>query len=80
MGLSTRKYQNRLSEHRDYVKNEKLSEPCGDHFNLPGHSLQHLQGMVLEQVKSKDPFVLRARESLLIQKLDSYNRGLNKEP
>ena len=30
--------------------------------------------------KSSDPFVLKAREFFLIQKFDTYNNGLNKEP
>ena len=80
VGMTSRKYQIRMSEHRDYVKSDNTCEPCGEHFNLPGHSVHHLQGMVLEQVKSKDPFVLRARESMLIKKMDTYHRGLNKEP
>ena len=37
------------------------------------------QGQVIEKVRSKDPFVLRARESMLIRKFDTYRRSLNKE-
>ena len=38
-----------------------------------------LAGLILEEVKSSDPFVLRAREFLYIQKFDTYKNGLNKE-
>ena len=35
IGLSTRKFQLRFSEHLGYVKSDKITEPSGDHFNLP---------------------------------------------
>ena len=78
VGKTKRKFQIRFSEHRDYAKNMKLSEPSGDHFNKPGHSVHNLKGMVLEKVKSHDPFVLRIRESRLIKLFDTFNYGLNK--
>jgi hypothetical protein len=56
------------------------NEPSGEHFTGHGHTVADLRGQVLEQVKSKDPFILRAREAMLIQKFDTYRRGLNKEP
>ena len=80
IGLSSRKYQTRFSEHLGYIKSDKFTEPSGEHFSLPGHSLSDMEGLVLEKVRSRDPFVLRAREALLIQKFDSYRNGLNKEP
>ena len=57
-----------------------IDKPSGFHFNQPGHNLSHLAGLVLEQVRSEDPFVLRAREFLYIKKFDTYRNGLNKEP
>ena len=80
IGLSSRKFQLRFSEHLGYVKSDTLFEPSGDHFNLPGHSIHDMEGVVLEKVRNSDPFVLRAREALLISKFDSYRKGLNKEP
>ena len=69
-----------MCEHRDYVKREVLTEPAGDHFNnSPGHTVAHLKGCVLEKVRSPDPFVLAVRERYLIQKLDTFRNGLNKE-
>ena len=70
----------RLAEHKQYVKSKILDKPSGFHLNQPGHDLSHLSGLVLEQVRSEDPFVLRAREFLFIQKFDTYRNGLNKEP
>ena len=74
------KLQDRFSQHRDYVKRDINTEPSGEHFNVtPGHSVSDMQGLVLEKIKSRDPFVLSARERLLILKFDSYRNGLNKQ-
>ena len=78
-GKTTQSFQKRFSQHRDYVKREITSEASGEHFNLPGHSVADMQGLVLEKVKSKDPFVLKAREHFFIQKFDSFRHGLNRE-
>ena len=80
VGLTRRSFKLRFSEHKQYVKSTMLDKPSGLHFNQPGHNLSHLAGLVLEHVKSSDPFVLRAREYLYIQKFDTYRNGLNKEP
>ena len=73
-------FQARMSEHRDYPKRDVTTEPSGNHFTQRGHSVSDLKGLVLEQVKSKDPYVLRARENMLIKKFDTYRKGLNNEP
>ena len=70
----------RLSEHVGYIRSRKNEEPSGDHFNLPGHSQSDIQGLGIEHVRSTDPFILRAREALLIKKFDSFKNGLNQEP
>ena len=79
-GMTTRKFSVRMSEHRDYAKSGKIEEPCGQHFSESGHSFHNLQGLAVEQVKNKDPFILKARETWLIKKFDCYRNGLNKEP
>ena len=80
VGLTSRPYRNRLAEHKQYIKSKLVEKPSGFHFNQDGHNLSHFAGLVLENVKSNDPFVLRAREFLYIQKFDCYRNGLNKEP
>ena len=79
IGMTKRKLQIRFSEHLGYIKSAKFTEPSGEHFSLPGHTLSDIEGMVIEQVRSRDPYILRAREELLIQNFDSYRFGLNKE-
>ena len=44
------------------------------------HSKHDLLGLAIEQVRSKDLFVIKAREHKYIQLFDSYRRGLNQEP
>ena len=62
-----------------YPKRDVLTEPSEEHFNKRGHTVADLKGQVIEKVRSKDPFILRARESMLIKKFDTYRQGLNKE-
>ena len=73
-------FKTRLGEHLGYIGNENSEEPSRLHFSLPGHSKHDLQGLAIEQVRSKDPFVIKAREHKYIQLFDSYRRGLNQEP
>ena len=80
IGMTSRQFKKRMGEHRDYVKRDVLTEPAGEHFNQRGHTVADLKGQVIEKVRSKDPFIIRARESMLIQKFDSFRQGLNKEP
>ena len=78
--MTTRTLRERMGEHRDYPKRDVFTEPAGEHFTKRGHSVSDLKGQVLEKVKNGDPFVLRARESVLIKKFDSFRHCLNKEP
>ena len=80
VGRTKRLFKTRLGEHLGYIGNENSEEPSRLHFSLPGHNKHHLQGLGIEQVRSKDPFVIKAREHKYIQLFDSYRRGLNQEP
>ena len=55
IGMTTRKFQIIFSEHLGYIKPEKCSE------------LSDIDGLVLEQVRNKNP---RAREELTLFLLD----------
>ena len=78
-GQTKQKFKDRLAEHRDYPKRDVLTEPSGGHFTKRGHNVSHLRGLVLEQVRNSDPFILKSRERMFIQKFDSYRHGLNQE-
>ncbi len=79
-GRTKRQFKTRLGEHLGYIGNENSEEPSRLHFSLPGHNKHHLQGLGIKQVRSKDPFVIKAREHKYIQLFDSFRRGLNQEP
>jgi hypothetical protein len=69
VGLTRRAFKTRIGEHKQNVRSRNLDTPSGFHFNQPGHDLSHFAGLVLEKVKSSDPFVLRAREFYIFRNL-----------
>ena len=80
IGKSKKRFSRCLYEHLYYVTSKKMDEPSALHFCQAGHNSHDLIALGLELVRSKDPFVLRAREHLLIKKFDSFRNGLNQEP
>ena len=74
---TTRPCRERCTEHRAAVRNHH-DTAVGDHFNLPGHSLEDFSFLAFEKVRSKDPFVLDARERYWIQKYGVLDKGLNR--
>ena len=52
IGTTGRQLNLCLEEHRGYIINQVTSKSTGAHWNLPGHSLDHLKVSILEQVKS----------------------------
>ena len=78
IGQSERTLQKRFSEHRDYVKHEKLEKATGWHFNKKGHELHHMKVTILEKVHSSDELLRIERESMHIKKkFNSKNKGIN---
>ena len=69
----------RLSDHRGYINNQVVTVTTGDHFNLPGHSLENMKIQILEQVKFKNEQYRKERESYLINKFNTYYNGLNRQ-
>ena len=55
VGMTTRSFKDRLSEHRDYPKRDVVTEPSGAHFTQPGHNVSHLKGVVLEKSGMRTP-------------------------
>ena len=54
-------FQKQFSEHTDYVKRGITTEPSGAHFSINGHNVSHMKGLILEKVKDKDPYELKAK-------------------
>ena len=74
---TTRACRERCTEHRGAVRNNH-DTAVGEHFNLPGHSLDDFSFLAFEKVRNQDPFVLEAREHYWIQKYGTMDRGLNR--
>ena len=77
--MTTHQFSNILTEFQDYPKRDVLTEPSGEHFNQPGHGVHHLRGQAIEKVRNKDPYVLKAREHMLIQNLIHLEKLANRE-
>ena len=69
-----------LADHRGYTNNQVETQATGKHFNSPGHSLADLSITVLEKVKKIDDLYRKERENYFIRKLDTFYRGLNRQP
>ena len=67
IGKTINKFKDRIGDHRDYVKSDDISKPSGEHFSQKGHSIADLKAMVIEEVTSKDPFVLKVREKMYLK-------------
>ena len=50
------------------------NKPIGVHFRSAGHSHADMELLPVEKVRSKDRFVLEARESFWINKYDSVKK------
>ena len=78
VGQTERTLSMRFSEHRGYVYTKKLDKATGHHFNQAAHSLSDMRVSVLEKVHSKDPHMRETRESIYINKLNTFHKGMNK--
>ena len=78
IGETCRTLKKRFSEHQGYVRNKKLNEPTGYHFNLPGHNISMMQITVLEKVWNGSTAIRKTREKMYIRKFQSLQHGINR--
>ena len=76
IGQSGRTLSKRFKEHLGYARN-KTKDPTGQHFNLPGHNISHMEISILEKVYSQSRAVREARESFYIQEFQTELLGMN---
>ena len=69
--------EKRWAEHLGYVRNKRLDQATGAHFNLPGHNIHHMTFSVLEKITSNNPQYRKARESHYIEKFNLKYAGMN---
>ena len=58
------------------IKTEE--KPVAAHFNFPGHSVEDMQVMVIDQLWKRDTTLRKTRESKWISTLETYQpKGMN---
>ena len=63
-----------------YSRTKKTNIDTGEHLTMPGHSLGNMTVTILAKVESEDVFYRKERETYLIQKFNTFYRGLNLRP
>ena len=72
IGQTERKLSDRFSEHRGYVNRKILSQPTGQHFNSPGHSISDMKITVIEKIKKNDKSYRDERETYFIALYNTF--------
>ena len=79
IGETNRTLKTRFLEHKGYIKNKKLNQPTGHHFNSPGHSIDDLKIFIIEKVRKQDDVYRKIREQFHINKFNTYYEGMNNQ-
>ena len=69
-----------FSEHLGYFRTKKINKATGEHYNQSGYSASNMLVSILEKVRSPDWQYRKEREKYLIQKLNTFYRGVNLKP
>ena len=78
IGQTDRTLKERIQEHLGYIRNEKLNQATGEHFNLDGHFIYDMKVKVIEKVHKTDRATREIRESMFIADFKSELEGINK--
>ena len=78
IGQTTRSLDERVREHIGRIRNLHTNQPTREHFNLPGHELNHLKVGVLEKVWDLGRSLLE-RESQYIKDFMTELRGMDRK-
>ena len=79
IGETEKTLSQRFNQHRGYVRNQDQEKATGTHFNLPGHKMADMKISIVEKVKSRDPNMLKVRESHYIRRFNTKYKGMNKK-
>ena len=80
IGETKRSLSKRLSEHKGYISSIFPTKATGIHFNKPGHGLKDVRITILEQMKTPEEVYRKEREKYLINKFNTFYRGINRMP
>ena len=79
IGQTKKRFCDRFKQHKGYVSQEQLDQVCGYHFKKPGHQIEDMLPVIIEEVKPKnDEFLRLQREKLWINNYQSVEFGANK--
>ena len=79
VGATQKTLAQRFCQHRGYLRNSKLDQLTGRHFDLPGHSMANMKVTIIEKIHSNDPQMRKTRERLYIQNFNTYYKGMNRK-
>ena len=71
IGDTERELKERIQEHLGYIRNGKINQATGDHFNLDGHFIFDMKVTVIEKLHKTDRATREIRESMYIQDFHS---------
>ena len=80
IGETKRSLAKRLSEHKGYITSMFPTKATGNHFNQRGHSVSDVRITILEKMKTSDESYRKERERYLINKFNTYYKGINRMP
>ena len=78
IGETKREIRERIAEHKQYIRNAS-SKATGDHFKLPGHSVNDMKFTALEKIKYNTMEYRKEREKDIIRLFDVCDLGLNRQ-
>ena len=80
IGETERSLAKRVSEHKGYVSSIIPTKATGINFNQPGHRVSNMKITVLEIMKTKKTAYRKERERYLINKFNTFHKGINRMP
>ena len=78
VGETDRTLQERFSEHKGYVSNSNIAQATGNHFNLPGHSIDDMSVLALTKLHQQGTVYRKETEKNFIRAFNCFHRGMNK--
>ena len=82
IGESGKKLKQRFAQHLACVRStneDQKPTATGEHFNMPGHSINNMKVSILEKVTQDSIAYRKIRESFYINKFETKHCGLNRK-
>ena len=79
IGQTGRQFKQRMQEHLGYIRNKKMTEPTGKHFNQPGHNISMFSCSILEKCQIGSKTYRETKEEHFIKLFQTKFKGMNKK-